>query len=348
MGEQTSMQAKRLNDATPQLSVHDGIMIAWKKECYRSSATARVFDIPTVFIWPEVSGAGPLVTAKRYWKSAKETVRVIKAHNPRTVVLLNQPPFIVLAALLARRSKPFELILDFHSGALSKPMWKPFAPMYRRVVRSAPFVIAHNRFDGESLADWGAKPVHFIALPRPFGPELRDAVPDDARILVVCSFADDEPIATLFEAMRRCPEIRFEVTGKHEKARDAIGIVPPNVTLLGFVDYDVYLQRFATATAAATFSTRPHIMQMAVHEAISLGVPVVTNESETLREVLEDGGVYCEIAADAIAEAFRSAVRRRVELRENARALLSRRNQALKSELDIVIERARNLLLGSA
>jgi len=324
----------------PSLPMRDAMMIAWKKECYRSSATTSVFGITPTFIWPGTKGAGRLAIVRRYLASMRETVRTILDRKPKTVIMLNQPPFLVAAALVARRKHKFNMILDFHSGALSKAAWKPFIPMYRRVVREAPFVIAHNRFDGRDLSRWGGHPVHFIALPRRFPGNLRERTADPDRILVVCSFADDEPIEALFAAMRACPDIRFEVTGRYQKAGDAIQPVPGNVTLLGFVDYDFYLERFATATAAATFSTRSHIMQMAVHEAISLGVPVVTNESETLAEVLEDAGVYCSIDPDGIANAFRRAIAERDSLRPRARALMERRNTTLAAELAQLAKRA--------
>lgn len=73
---------------------------------------------------------------------------------------------------------------------------------------------------------------------------------------------------------------------------------------------------------------------MAVHEAISLGVPVVTNRSDTLERVLEEAGVYCAREADAMAAAFATATRDANVLRGAARLLKPRRIVEVQAELD--------------
>ena len=49
-------------------------------------------------------------------------------------------------------------------------------------------------------------------------------------------------------------------------------------------------------------------MQAAVHEALSLGVPVITNNSPTIEGVLGDAGVYAAVEPTSIAQAIMKAV----------------------------------------
>src|SRR5690606_5468038 len=135
------------------------------------------------------------------------------------------------------------------------------------------------------------------------------------------------------EAIRACPDIRFEMTGDFAKAGIDPAGLPPNLSALGFVPYEQYLDHMERSLAVGTFSNRSHIMQMAVHEAISLGIPVVTNHSEALEEVLEDGGIYCSLDVASMASGFRKAVSERESLREQARALYDRRCKDVAAEL---------------
>ncbi|SEK94810.1 hypothetical protein SAMN04488032_108216 [Pacificibacter marinus] len=104
--------------------------------------------------------------------------------------------------------------------------------------------------------------------------------------------------------------------------------------LLGFIDRSDYFKEMAAATAVVTLSDRPNIMQMAIHEAVSLGVPVLTNRSQTTEPLLEDGGVFCDLTSDSLAEAVRETVRSSEDLRTAARGLMPRRIADVQRELD--------------
>ena len=310
-----------------------GLMICWRKECFRSSATAQTFGVPLFNVWADVGG-GKLGVIARYVYSTVKTIGIIRREKPDHVIVMNLPAMVPMAALAARLWNRHTVILDCHSGALTSRLWRRFAPLYRWLIRRAPFTINHNRQDGQTTTQWGGRPVHLVALPRTFaGIELQDA-PAMPRMLVVCSFQPDEPVDVMLAAMAKCPGIEFGITGNYRKAGLRRSDMPGNVSLLGFLDYQDYLARMAGSTAIVSLSDRPHIMQMAVHEAISLGVPAVTNESETLEAVLEDAGVYCRLSADALAEGFHKAAAGASPMRLAARRLKPRRIADSQGELD--------------
>ena len=105
--------------------------------------------------------------------------------------------------------------------------------------------------------------------------------------------------------------------------------MPQNVELLGFVPYGDYIQRMCASSAIITVSDRDYIMQAAVHEALSLGVPVITNRSQTIESVLEDAGTYAEVDIDSLAIAVSTAVSNSQKLRERTIA----RKEFLRNEL---------------
>jgi glycosyltransferase involved in cell wall biosynthesis len=319
------------------LSLSDALMIVWRKECYRSSATARTFDVPIHYVWYDL-GSSKLGLLLRYLRSFWRTLEIVWQEKPRLVVAINLPPLLPLALLVARLFNPHQIVLDFHSGALTNPVWRPFLPLYRLLVRTSPFTVNHNRFDAEVIRGWGGHPVYLIVLPRIFEGVPRLEAPRSPKILAVCSFAPDEPIDLLLEAMALCPEVEFAISGNYERAGVSPEAAPSNVHLLGFLEYQEYLRVMAASTAIITLSNRPNIMQMAIHEAVSLGLPVITNESETLSGALDDAGVFCALEAVSLANAIHRAVSNAEGLRKSASELLERRQEEVRRELRRVAE----------
>lgn len=202
------------------------------------------------------------------------------------------------------------MMMDFHSGALTKAQWKPFIPFIKWASRTAPFTICHNRTDGREIESWGGRAVHLLTLPQEgFSGHLRMLRGGRPLFLFSCSFAEDEPVEVALEAMRQCPEFDFVISGNYRKRGLDPTTQPANIRLAGFMDYQVYLQTMAEAHAVITLSDRPHIMQMAVHEAITLGTPVITNKSPALEEVLQESAVYCDLTTPSLSAGFREIVR---------------------------------------
>lgn len=324
--------------APPVAKLDRSVFIAWKTDCYRSRATAATFGCPIVLLG---SGKGKLRT---YLRLMRRTWATLQEMRPRTVLCLNQPPMLPLLCWWWAKRNQAVVIQDFHSGALTHKYWRPFLGAYKAMVRMAPFTIAHNRIDAERLRQWGGAVSVMLTLPGdPTAsglPEVR-ASSDGSRpsFLFVCTFADDEPIPEVLEAFARSPEFDVLVTGDFRKAGLDPARQPDNVKLLGFVEYREYLQYMAAATAVITLSRRDHIMQMAVEEAITLGVPVLTNHSPTLQEALGDAGHHVDISPGSIASGLRALVSRRRLMAEAAAVTRHRRWAAIEQELRALRQR---------
>lgn len=312
----------------PVAALRDGLFIAWKNDCFRSRSTARTFGCPI-----ELLGAGA-GSPGRYVQLIAATWRLLRRRRPRTVICLNQPPMLPLVCGIWAWLHGGRVIQDFHSGAFSHGRWRVFRPMYRWMTRHSPVTLAHNRDDAARLKAWNASTALLLTLPGLPDPSLAvEPAAGRPRLLFVCTFAADEPVHSALRAFAACPEADFWVTGNFRKAGLVPDQVPPNVRLLGFVDYPAYLQAMATSTAVITLSDRPHIMQMAVEEAITMGLPVLTNRSPTLEEALGDAGVFVALSPEAIAAGVRELLARRDPLRHAAQGARQRCWQAVQSEL---------------
>lgn len=299
---------KRNTDTAPIVELKNGMLIAWKSECFHSTATSLVYNVPLHLISTK-KGDSKLLKALSYITNSWSTFRLLQKTKPENVICLNQPPFLPMVCDIYCRLNNGKLILDFHSGALTKLIWRPFLPYYRHLIRKAPFILCHNRSDGNQITEWGGHPVHMISLPQTeFNGISHNKRPGRPLIFFVCSFADDEPIETTFKSMSDCSEYDFIVSGNYKKRNIDPSSLPDHIKLAGFMDYADYLATMAEATAILTLSDRRHIMQMAVYEAMTIGTPVITNESPVLREALGDAGIFTAIDSASITHSIGQAV----------------------------------------
>lgn len=292
-----------------------GIMIQWSKEGYRTSRTSILFGLDCHFVWYG-NNKGKLNQAVRYIVSILTTLKIILSAQPKLVVMTNLPVFAPMCVLLLRPFLKFELVLDFHSGAFEDPFWRKFTPVYKYICKTAPFTIAHNDFDGEILKEFGGNPIYMKSIPKEHPKELLQPAPTQTTIIVICSFTGDEPIHLMLDAMKLCPKIEFQITGNFKKVGLEQDTVPENVTLLGFLSYEDYTNAMAKSTAVMTVSIRDKIMQAAVHEALSVKVPVIANKSKTLEEALGDAGVFADVEPESIANACEFVATHAESLRE--------------------------------
>lgn len=297
----------------PILPLRDGVILTWAAESFRSHATAAALGLEPFWV-PPPNGAGPLRKAFFYPVAFLRTLRLLRRRRPATVVCLNQPPFLPLACAVYGAITGTPYLMDFHSGAIGKRVWRPFRPLYKALVRRSPATLCHNHQDAAVIRAWGGRPVPLLSLP--LGLDRTAGAPAPApTILAVCSFAEDEPTALMLEVMRARPEVRFRLTGRYQKAGLGPDSVPSNVTLLGFVPYETYLDELCAATAVMTLSTRGHIMQMAAEEALTVGVPILTNRSPAIEEVFGEAGVYCALTREGLLDGLDRVVAQAALLR---------------------------------
>lgn len=292
----------------PSAPIKNGIMVIWKNQCYRSSSTARTFRIPLIMVCEE-GNIGRWLKPFSYTVRIFRTLRILLKEKPKTIICLNLPVFLPMACQLYSLFMGAHLILDFHSGAITHPIWRRFIPYYRYLVPRSPFTLCHNYYDGSLIAEWGGRPVHMLALPDSNFPEILYTPPANKPLFFFsCSYSEDEPIELALSAMRKCTNYNFIISGNYKKRGIEPSRMPDNICLAGFLEYQEYIQIMARSTAVLTLSKRSYIMQMAVEEALTLGVPVVTNKSPAIMELIGNGGVYTDLDADALANGLKHAV----------------------------------------
>ena len=101
------------------------------------------------------------------------------------------------------------------------------------------------------------------------------------------------------------------MTGDYRFAQpELIGSNPVNVELTGFLQKSDYVGRLLASDAIICLTTLDHTMQRGAYEAVYLGKPVITSNTQVLREAFNKGTVHVDNTVDSIVAGVEKNVRR--------------------------------------
>jgi hypothetical protein len=254
------------------------------------------------------SGSRP----RRYLVQILATLRFLVSDRPRVVVAQN--PSLVLALLVlvwrAVAKRRARVLIDAHNEAVEPFTYKSCAILWlsRLVIRHADYTIVTNRFLAQKVVRLGGRP---LILPDPLPRTLAgDLVPYRQgavlTVLVVATYARDEPIAQILDAARRLTGIaEFRFTGNHRKLpRDVVVGAPANVTFLGYLAEDDYWEAMRRVHAVLDLTLLEDCLVCGAYESIAIGRPQILSNTKALVEHFRKGAVYSAPDADSIALAM--------------------------------------------
>lgn len=259
--------------------------------------------------------------AARYLELTARTLRLLFTRSFRVIV--SQNPSIVLATLLVciRPVRRYRLVIDAHNEAIT-PFFHDIAivrAIGRWLMRRACLTIVTNAELAERVRQAHGRPLVLAdslpAVPR----DLPAAASRPAYVVVVCTFAPDEPLDEIFAAARSLPEVQFRVTGNARRCAPALlASKPANVELTGFLDDQSYWALLAASQAVLDLSTIPDCLVCGAYEALALGVPMILTDNPAGRRLFGQAAVFTSTASAGIAAAVAAAL---VKPRNRAAAL---------------------------
>ena len=188
---------------------------------------------------------------RRYLELIPRTVHLLFSQRLQVVVV--QSPSIVLAALamMLRPQLGYQLIIDAHNEAVEPFLHRSplMVAVTRWLLRTADRVIVTNDYLAQVITRHKGRPL-VLTDPLPATPPMAArAASDTFRVVVISTYADDEPFGEIVEAARVIGgEYRFFVTGNPGKFADSLRqSLPPNLTLTGFLKDDDYWQLLASS-----------------------------------------------------------------------------------------------------
>jgi glycosyltransferase involved in cell wall biosynthesis len=218
------------------------------------------------------------------------------------------------------------VVVDRHSTfRLDKP--KSLAPrnllfqlLHHFTLKNADLTIVTNEHLADLTRDHGGRA---FVLQDPL-PRLGDHPPvplgGGFNVVMPCSFAADEPVEEVIEAMRMVAGegITLHVTGNPSR-RGPMEDVPDTVRFTGFLPLDDYEQLILSADAVMVLTKARYAMLCGCYEAVAAGKPLITSNTPVLRDYFEPA-VFVETEVSSIAEGLRKARREVRELKAGVQA----------------------------
>jgi glycosyltransferase involved in cell wall biosynthesis len=285
----------------------DRVWIVWERQ-RRSIELARRLGCE----FHEYDIQGPL----RYPISIARTVRLLAARRPRLLFVQNPSMILATIACLYGVLTGNAVIVDRHTTfLLNRPVKfsvkrAVFLALHRFTLRHATLTIVTNTFLSDLVDAAGGRG---FVLPDPIPELVRHGSPQlekGPNILVVSSFADDEPIAEVLEAARvtDLPDVHFYVSGRYaRRGIDWAALAPKNVTLTGFLSERDYVDLLFAVDGVMALTKWDHCMLCGCYEAVAAAKPLITSDKPELRDHFR-GAIFARADAASIGAAVRELV----------------------------------------
>jgi glycosyltransferase involved in cell wall biosynthesis len=187
----------------------------------------------------------------------------------------------------------------------TRPRW-----LYRYLARRAIATIVTNEHFAEQVRSWGGRSLVITDIPTTYPVRERYPVEGAFNIMVVCSYAFDEPVNEIMAAAEGLNDVMFYVTGDARRlGRDMPARVPSNVRLTGFLPDDTYYSLMAASDAVMCLTTRDNTMQRGASEALSMGKPILTSRWPLLARYFCRGTVHVDNSPEGIRAGIQQMVR---------------------------------------
>jgi glycosyltransferase involved in cell wall biosynthesis len=243
---------------------------------------------------------------RRYLLLSARTIALLERRRPE--VLLVQSPSLILSVLsvVLRSVFGYRLVVDAHNEAVepheNRQPWISW--LSRWVIRRADLTIVTNRQLAQIVRRQGGKP--FILPDRIPAP-----VPGPARtlgagfnVVLIATFAKDEPLAAIFEAVRGA-KLELFVTGNPRKLHAQVAArAPPNVRFTGFLAEDDYWGLLRAADAVVDLTLKPDCLVCGAYEALAVGTPMLLSNNRASVELFGDSALFTDNTAQDIRRSF--------------------------------------------
>jgi glycosyltransferase involved in cell wall biosynthesis len=174
--------------------------------------------------------------------------------------------------------------------------------------RGALMTIVHNESQGRLVERWMCP--YYVLAYTPGDYPLGEPYPlsEKFNVAVICSFGEDEPLDTLFEAAGHLKEVCFYMTGDAQSLdRRLLLKKPENIFLTGYLSYERYVGLLRGVSAIMDLVDNEHTLLMGGFEAVSLGIPLIVSDFTLLRNYFSLGTVYIPNTVEGVREGVRRA-----------------------------------------
>ena len=293
-----------------------GAFVSWLPFHGRSQGFIEALKLEPIYV--SYLRTGDVLSAPlKYGPQFVATLAALRRARAQVLFVMDPPVFAVAAVFLYCLAGRARFVMDCHSGVFESGKWRWSLSLQRFFARRAAAVIVTNPWHAAMVRSWGA-PCLTMGDPPPEGePSLSTSAGSAERpyVFVIVRFDPDEAIPETIAAARQLPDVVFKVSGDSRRARpDWLRDCPPNVTLTGFLPQERFWTTVQNAAVILTLTSRENTLLQGAWEAMFTGRPLVTSDSEALRNYFTRGTIFVPNTPDGIAAGIRQALGRGAEL----------------------------------
>ncbi|MEN8129856.1 MAG: hypothetical protein ABFS45_06615 [Pseudomonadota bacterium] len=245
----------------------------------------------------------------RYPQLIYRTIRLLRTEKPK--VLFIQNPSIVLTALsiLLRPFFGYRLVVDAHNEAVQPYVHDNLAVriVSTFLLRNADLTIVTNLYLAETVtANRGEAFVLPDRLPEIDGLNPVDLVQGAFNIIVIATYAADEPILSIIDAAAMLQgRVTLYVTGDYSRLDESIRRhLPANIVFTGFLSDEDYWGYLKSADAIIDLTTMDNCLVCGAYEGVAVAKPLVLSRNDATVRYFSKGVVYTDNSAQDIHRAL--------------------------------------------
>jgi glycosyltransferase involved in cell wall biosynthesis len=281
--------------------------IAWTRYDRRPELLARQLGATLHYVAWGRRGS-PVWTAARYMIQAAQTWRILQHERPDVVFAQNPPIFCGLIAACYARCYRARYVIDSHSGAFLSPKWRWSAGLHQWLARGAVTTIVQNAPLAEVVRSWGCHVSLLGFTPGEFPKGELYPLSLRFNVVVISTYAEDEPLEVVFEAAGQLPDVTFYVTGDANKlSARLLAKKPRNCRLTGYLGDGHYIGLLRAADAVIDLTTHDNTLLMGAYEAVALGTPLITSDWPVLRDYFSRGAIHIANTVEGLCGGVRRA-----------------------------------------
>jgi glycosyltransferase involved in cell wall biosynthesis len=263
----------------------------------RTKVFAQALGVAAVHVYA-TRRRGLLIAPWKYSYQAIATLVILARRRPRVVFVQSPPSLAVPVVWVYAALSRARFVVDAHSDALDSRVWTWPGWLHAFLARRAAVTVVTNEHFAARIAAQGGRAVVIRDIPGTFPVGEPPALEGAVRVMVVNSFAPDEPILDIVAAAAALPDVTFYVTGDPNRPGATLpDVIPSNVHLTGYLPDGAFYGLMHASHAVLCLTTRDHTMQRGACEALSMGRPIVTSDWPLLRQYFSKGTVH--VGADA-------------------------------------------------
>jgi glycosyltransferase involved in cell wall biosynthesis len=266
----------------------------------------------------------------KYSAGIKETYSIYVKERPKVIFCQNPSIILALFTVLVKAFFKVQVIVDAHNAGLfpAEGHSTILSFISRFIQRKADLtIVSNNNLRPEVIGNGG---IVFV---------LPDKIPDipttpikklkgKNNLLLICSFADDEPYRIVFNAgLQLDKNICVYVSGDYQKKDINPDSLSKNIILTGFIPEYEYAQMLNSIDATIVLTTRENCLVCGAYESIAAGKPMILSNTKALIEYFNRGAVYVDHNIDDMERAIMEVLQKKEELLTQVKALKTERQK---------------------